>query len=347
MGSGAPADSRASPKTVLRAGLRARLRRFFRVVVAACCLSQSSASMLRATAAPPASGAPNLRQTEPIEMVRTPVVGNSTGGNSSKSITTVEPSPCERAAVATEQASGLPAGLLLAIGRVESGRWDSARGRVTAWPWTINAAGKGLWFDTKDDAARTAKDLLNGGTRSIDVGCFQINLLWHPTAFASLEQAFDPDANAAYAAHFLLALFSQIGSWDAAVEAYHSADPALGFAYRQQVFSSWAAAAPINGLPAVRNGTTPMLAVASRPIAVPLVIAGVQIWTPMPVGTAAGVVAMPGSPAPEQSRTVTGATQALPVVLYQAVPPALRRGPGTRTHSRGDGVFSAEVTNPR
>jgi transglycosylase-like protein with SLT domain len=280
-------------------------------------------------------------------MVRAPVAGNSNEGNSSKSITIAEPSTCERAAVATEQASGLPPGLLQAIGRVESGRWDNARGRVTAWPWTINAAGKGLWFDTKDAAARSVKDLLNGGTRSIDVGCFQINLFWHPTAFASLEQAFDPDANAAYAAHFLLALFSQIGSWDAAVEAYHSADPTLGFAYRQQVFSSWAAAAPIRGLPAARNRTTPTLAGASRPIAVPLVVAGVQIWTPMPFGTAAGVVAMPGSPAPEQPRPVAGATQTLPMVLYQAVPPALRRGPGTLIHSRSGGVASAEVTAPR
>ena len=47
----------------------------------------------------------------------------------------------------------IAARLLLAIGRVESGRWDSMRNRVTAWPWTINAAGKGLWFATKDDAA--------------------------------------------------------------------------------------------------------------------------------------------------------------------------------------------------
>src|SRR4029077_17539047 len=107
---------------------------------------------------------------------------------------------CERAGVAVEQASGLPPGLLLAIGRIESGRWDSGRGRVTAWPWTINAAGKGQWFGTKDKAIETVRDLSEAGTRSIDVGCFQISLLYHPAAFASLEQAFDPDANARYAA---------------------------------------------------------------------------------------------------------------------------------------------------
>ena len=347
LGSGAPADSCSPPGTLLPTSLRHCFRRFFSLIVAACCLTQGSASMLRASAAPPGSGRPDVTQPERVAAVRTMVAGTPVGGSSSGSPTTVEPSPCERAGVAMEQASGLPPGLLLAIGRVESGRWDSARGRVTAWPWTINAAGKGLWFDTTDDATRTVKDLLNGGTRSIDVGCFQINLFWHPTAFASLEQAFDPDANAAYAARFLLGLFSQTGSWDAAVEAYHSADPALGFAYRQQVFSSWDAAAPGTAVPAARNRATSLVAVGSRPIAMPLVIAGVQIWTPMPFGTASGVVAMPGSPAPEQPRTASGANQALPIVLYQAMPPGLRQGPAARTYLRGDGATSAEVTTFR
>src|SRR3954462_10268753 len=79
------------------------------------------------------------------------------------------PNVCERAGIAAEQAAGLPSGLLLAIGRVESGRWDAVRGRVTAWPWAINAAGKGQWFETKDVAAQTVKALLGSGTRSIDV----------------------------------------------------------------------------------------------------------------------------------------------------------------------------------
>lgn len=192
---------------------------------------------------------------------------------------------------------------------------------MTAWPWTINAAGRGQWFATKDAAAQTVRALLDGGTRSIDVGCFQINLLWHPTAFASLGQAFDPDANAAYAARFLLGLFSQIGSWEAAVEAYHSADPALGFAYRQQVFSTWAAASPIATAAMTRAGTIPMAAVVShsRPVAMPEVIAGVQIWTPVPIGTAATVVAMPGSRAAEPAPT-RGDVAPLPVVSYRVMP---------------------------
>jgi Transglycosylase SLT domain len=216
---------------------------------------------------------------------------------------------CEQAGIAAEQASGLPSGVLLAIGRVESGRWDNTRGRVAAWPWTINAAGKGQWYATKGTAAAAAQSLLDAGTRSIDVGCFQINLLWHPTAFASLEDAFDPDANARYAAAFLLSLFSRAGTWEAAIEAYHSADPVLGFAYRQSVYASWLTAAPVTS--PVRVGLVPPR--APKPPAMPFVYAGVTVWTPRFADGAGEVVVMPGAPA---AQTQGVASHVLPVVSY-------------------------------
>jgi len=209
---------------------------------------------------------------------------------------------CERAGLAAEQAAGLPSGILLAIGRVESGRWDSARGRVTAWPWTINAAGKGHWFDSEESAARTVNALIQSGTKSIDTGCFQINLLWHPGAFDSLEQAFDPDANARYAAAFLLSLYSRTGSWESAVETYHSADPTLGFAYRQQVYATWLAATPVT------------LPVRIAAVSMPAVFEGVSVWTPLPPGSASGVVAMPRSPG-----MASAAPGPLPAVTYRAL----------------------------
>ena len=236
---------------------------------------------------------------------------------------------CEQAGIAAEQAAGLPSGLLLAIGQVESGRWDAARGRVTARPWTINAAGKGQWFDTKDSAIETVRGLSEAGTRSIDVGCFQINLLYHPAAFASLEQAFDPDANARYAARFLLSLFGRTGTWEAATEAYHSADPVSGFTYRRQVFSAWSAAPPQPTTVAASGGTAPARASAPRPkpAAIPALIAGVQVWTPMPAGNGAFVVAMPvpasqptaASDAPRETLTAAPILP-LPVVSYRIMP---------------------------
>jgi hypothetical protein len=232
---------------------------------------------------------------------------------------------CERAGAAAEQEGGLPAGLLLAIGRIESGRWDPQRNRVIPWPWTINAAGKGQWFGSKDDAALNTRAQLYGGTRSIDVGCFQINLLWHPTAFSNLDEAFDPSANARYAARFLLDLYGRTGSWEAAVETYHSADPTLGFAYRQQVFASWQSAAPINVAATTPMRPGPLDAEARpKPLPIPMVvIAGVQIWTPMPSGTGSRVVAMPGSPsmaAMAGQPPITQLMGPLPVVSYRVMP---------------------------
>ncbi len=198
---------------------------------------------------------------------------------------------CETAGTAAERSYALPAGLLLAIGRVESGRWDDNLGRVVSWPWTINAAGKGQRFDTKEEAIRTVSALLESGTRSIDIGCFQISLLHHPLAFPALDQGFDPEANANYAARFLTSLFARTGTWEAAVQAYHSADPIRGFAYRQQVFATWTPG-PATAAASPRPGMVTQVAARSL-IPIPDISAGVQVWTPMPPGMGARIVAMP------------------------------------------------------
>jgi hypothetical protein len=69
----------------------------------------------------------------------------------------------------------------------------------------------------------------------------QVNLMYHPNAFASLDQAFDPVANANYAARFLTELYGQTHSWTQATARYHSATPELGANYQRKV----AAALPV------------------------------------------------------------------------------------------------------
>ena len=148
-------------------------------------------------------------------------------------------SACEQAGSQAERAHALPAGLLLAIGRVESGRWDAERQRVVPWPWAIDAEGAGALIDTKAAAVARADALRDAGIRNIDVGCFQINLASHPFAFADLNEAFDPVANADYAGRFLGDLHARYGDWNAAVAAYHSTQPERGIPYRQLVFANW------------------------------------------------------------------------------------------------------------
>jgi hypothetical protein len=170
---------------------------------------------------------------------------------------------CQRAGLDAEHQFNLPPGLLLAIGVVESGRRDPTTGRVAAWPWTITANGVGQAFESRAEVTVATRALQERGVTSIDVGCFQVNLRQHPTAFAGLDEAFDPQANAAYAARFLVALRTRTGSWENAVAAYHSASPERGGPYRDRVLA---------GLT-----RTTMLAAAVVPN-----VERVLVWTPTP-----------------------------------------------------------------
>lgn len=148
-------------------------------------------------------------------------------------------SACRRASVQTERAANLPPGIMLAIGRVESGRPDPVSDDPEPWPWTVNRNGEGRYFDTEQNAIAWVTAQLRSGTRSIDVGCFQVNLLHHPRAFASLDAAFDPVTNAAFAARLLRRLYAQSGSWASAIALYHSSDPREGRRYSQRVVALW------------------------------------------------------------------------------------------------------------
>lgn len=146
---------------------------------------------------------------------------------------------CLRAARAATRAAGLPAGLLAAIGIVETGRHDPATGRLVPSPFAVDAAGDGQWFGDASTAAADVRAARARGIARIDVGCFQIDLAFHPHAFPTLADAFDPGANAAVAARFLDRLHRRYGSWPQAVAAYHSATPDLGAHYAARVMAIW------------------------------------------------------------------------------------------------------------
>ena len=143
---------------------------------------------------------------------------------------------CTQTVAAAEQANAIPSGLLSAIARVESGRRDPNTGSLAPWPWTVNADGQGQFFATKAQAVQFVR---TSSAYDIDVGCMQISLLHHPHAFQSLDQAFDPTANAQYAATYLRQLYLQTNDWTQAAALYHSATPALAADYRQKVLAAW------------------------------------------------------------------------------------------------------------
>lgn len=188
--------------------------------------------------------------------------GTASGGSGG------EPGQLCRAAIgAVEREAGLPPRLLAAMARVETGRRDPGTGRVHPWPWTINAEGRGSFFPTKAAAIAAVRELQSQGVRSIDVGCMQINLRHHPTAFSGLEEAFDPASNARYAARFLKDLHATRGDWMRAASHYHSQTPELADAYRARVVAALDAeqAAPPVPAPPAMLAAAPFTAPPLRP----------------------------------------------------------------------------------
>lgn len=138
-----------------------------------------------------------------------------------------------------ERSYGIPAQLLDAISLVESGRYDSESKATLAWPWTVMAEGEGRYFSTKDEAVAEVRKLKARGVKNIDVGCMQVNLMYHGAAFASLEEAFEPSTNVGYAARFLKGLYASTSHWPTAASYYHSQTPELAANYRAKLMKVW------------------------------------------------------------------------------------------------------------
>ncbi len=130
---------------------------------------------------------------------------------------------------------GLPRPLMTAISRVETGRPMPVTGERQPWPWTVNADGESLFFDSRAAAVAETMRRLAHGAHFVDVGCMQVDLRLHGTAFPSLIAAFNPQANTDYAARLLLSLRGGARGWAGAAGSYHSGTPALADPYRAAV----------------------------------------------------------------------------------------------------------------
>lgn len=149
---------------------------------------------------------------------------------------------CANAVAASEARHNIPDKLLAAISHAESGRWSDANGATIAWPWTVTAEGTGHFLPSRAAAIAKVEALRARGVSSIDVGCMQVNLHYHPDAFETLSAAFDPAVNTAYAGQFLAALKRETGSWNAAAARYHSATHKYARPYLAKVMRLWHAA---------------------------------------------------------------------------------------------------------
>lgn len=139
---------------------------------------------------------------------------------------------CVDAARAAAEGHDIPFDVMLALALTESGtRRD---GRETPWPWAVNDAGVGHWFESREAVLRHARAKRDLGARNFDIGCFQLNFHWHGAAFHSLEAMVDPKANADYAAAYLRSHFDATGDWVQAAGRYHSRTETLALAYSER-----------------------------------------------------------------------------------------------------------------
>jgi hypothetical protein len=148
---------------------------------------------------------------------------------------------------------GIPVDLMLAISLVESGSTDPATGTRLPWPWTANLDGQDYRFDTLAQAAAWLRQQQAHNVRSIDTGCMQVNLMHHPDAFATAEEAFDPVHNADYAARFLRSLYDGPAerNWMRAAGYYHSQTPDRAGGYQGLVEAALKGPLPARSAPGV------------------------------------------------------------------------------------------------
>jgi soluble lytic murein transglycosylase-like protein len=146
---------------------------------------------------------------------------------------------CGLQTVLAERVFGIPRHLLTAISLAESGQWNKSRKENIAWPWTVTSKGRGRFFKTKVEALAEIKNLMSKGEKNIDVGCMQVNLYYHGSAFKNIAEALDPKTNVSYAAGYLKKLYSTSGDWVIAMGNYHSTTPKLNKAYKARVVAYW------------------------------------------------------------------------------------------------------------
>ena len=145
---------------------------------------------------------------------------------------------CEKVIETIEDLTDIPKNLLLSIGKSESGRILKNNKHVI-WPWTVNHAGKSLFFDTKNQMKKYVLKHVKKQDYNLDVGCMQINLKWHKNNFKKISDMFAVEPNVSYAASFLLQLKNKHGSWDKAIKHYHSSDPKKNKPYLIKVKHFW------------------------------------------------------------------------------------------------------------
>ena len=135
---------------------------------------------------------------------------------------------------------GIPHSLLYALALTESGKQITPTGEYRPWPWTLNVAGQGYFFESRLTAWQALTAHLTDGKRSIDIGLAQINWRYHQQRLGTPWQALDPYHNLRVGARILHDCYQTRQEWWGSVGCYHApANPQRADRYRSRVLSRW------------------------------------------------------------------------------------------------------------
>jgi soluble lytic murein transglycosylase-like protein len=123
---------------------------------------------------------------------------------------------CEREMLRAAQENSIPVAVLYAVALTESGQRGAHRA------YAMNVDGRPIFNENLPEALARFAEAKRRGAKYIDIGCMQINHLFHGRRFNSLEDMFDARRNVDYAAALLNALRAKEGNWTAAVARYHA-----------------------------------------------------------------------------------------------------------------------------
>ena len=149
-----------------------------------------------------------------------------------------EPVPEGYQTIATER--GIPSAVLYAIALTESATRLTNSNIYRPWPWTLNVAGQGYFFDSRVEAWQALENWIRQGRRSIDIGLMQVNWRYHKEKLGTPWQALDPYHNLRVGAVILQDCYQTRQDWWASVGCYHSpANMQRAERYRKRVVSHW------------------------------------------------------------------------------------------------------------
>ena len=134
---------------------------------------------------------------------------------------------------------GIPYTVLYAIALTESGvRNDN--GVYRPWPWTLNVAGRGHVYPSREAAWNALNTFIARGERSVDIGLMQVNWRFHQAKLGDTWQALDPYFNLRVGAVILRDCFQQRHDWWAGVGCYHApTDTVRALHYQSRVVGHW------------------------------------------------------------------------------------------------------------